>query len=264
MTLNLPSGDHPRARPRFLLFVLPIFHPSLLDRIDNYLHETRSILSTQTLPGGWGCGIRLLASRDSGGIGGAQRSCRDLVFIGILNCLQCNFYQSIMHFMATTSAPRRAINMDQALMLENQLCFAMYAASLAMTKVYKKLLQPLDITYPQYLVMLVLWEKDQVMVSELGSKLFLDSGTLTPLLKRMEAMGLLRRRRDAADERRVLVHLSAEGRALCKRAAAVPATLMCALPPLEQVVNLREQLKDLRTGLLAETGHSASSVESGQ
>jgi len=148
------------------------------------------------------------------------------------------------------------MHIDQALMLENQLCFAMYSASLAMTKVYKKLLKQLDITYPQYLVMLVLWEKDEVMVSELGNKLFLDSGTLTPLLKRMEAMGLLQRCRDAADERRVLVRLSEEGRALRQRAAAVPATLVCALPPLEQVVDLREQLKHLRKGLLAQTGDS--------
>ena len=103
---------------------------------------------------------------------------------------------------------------DQALLLDHQLCFAMYSASLAMTKAYKKLLAPLDITYPQYLVMMVLWEKDQVTVSELGGRLFLDSGTLTPLLKRMEAMGLLHRTRDAEDERRVLVSLTPAGRAL--------------------------------------------------
>jgi len=138
-------------------------------------------------------------------------------------------------------------------MLENQLCFAMYSASLAMTKMYKKLLKQLEITYPQYLVMLVLWEKDEVTVSELGNKLFLDSGTLTPLLKRMEIMGLLARSRDAADERRVLVSLSEEGRALRKRAIAVPEKLMCALPPLQQVAGLREQLKDVRKGLLAES-----------
>ena len=135
-------------------------------------------------------------------------------------------------------------------MLENQLCFAMYSASLAMTKVYKKLLKPLDITYPQYLVMLVLWERDEVMVSDLGNKLFLDSGTLTPLLKRMEAMQLLHRTRDVNDERRVLVRLSDAGRALRLRAAAVPEKLLCALPPLEQVISLREQLKVLRKGLL--------------
>ena len=141
-------------------------------------------------------------------------------------------------------------------MLENQLCFAMYSASLAMTKVYKKILKDLDITYPQYLVMLVLWEKDEVTVSDLGSKLFLDSGTLTPLLKRMETMGLLHRARDTQDERRVVVRLSEDGRALRKRATAVPERLMCALPPLDQVANLREQLKDLRKGLLKDAEDS--------
>jgi len=154
--------------------------------------------------------------------------------------------------METANTSKVILNADQALMLENQLCFAMYSASLAMTKMYKKLLKQLEITYPQYLVMLVLWEKDEVTVSELGNKLFLDSGTLTPLLKRMEIMGLLARSRDAADERRVLVSLSEEGRALRKRAIAVPEKLMCALPPLQQVAGLREQLKDVRKGLLAE------------
>ncbi|MFL9924928.1 MarR family transcriptional regulator [Herbaspirillum lusitanum] len=138
---------------------------------------------------------------------------------------------------------------DQALMLDNQLCFAMYSASLAMTKAYKKILADLDMTYPQYLVMLVLWENNQMSVSELGAKLFLDSGTLTPLLKRMEIMGLLSRARDAADERRVLVTLSAEGKALRKRAMQVPEKLVCMLPPLEQIKSLVAQLKDVRKNL---------------
>src|SRR5450830_68947 len=158
-----------------------------------------------------------------------------------------------MHLMANATTSKAAVTIDQALMLENQLCFAMYSASLAMTKVYKKMLKSLDITYPQYLVMLVLWERDEVMVSDLGNKLFLDSGTLTPLLKRMEAMQLLHRTRDVADERRVLVRLSEDGRALRLRAMAVPEKLMCSLPPLEQVVQLREQLKSLRKGLLEES-----------
>jgi DNA-binding MarR family transcriptional regulator len=152
--------------------------------------------------------------------------------------------------MANANTSKNAAVIDQALMLENQLCFAMYSASLAMTKMYKKILKDLEITYPQYLVMLLLWEKDEVTVSDLGNKLFLDSGTLTPLLKRMEAMGLLHRARDVEDERRVVVRLSQDGRALRKRATAVPEKLMCALPPLEQVASLREQLKGLRKGLL--------------
>src|SRR5439155_24290568 len=86
--------------------------------------------------------------------------------------------------------------------LDRQLCFALYSSSLAMTKLYKPLLDPLGLTYPQYLVMLVLWEGDGIAVSELGQRLQLDSGTLTPLLKRLEASGLVQRRRDSADERR--------------------------------------------------------------
>src|SRR6478672_7055037 len=117
---------------------------------------------------------------------------------------------------------------DQALLLDNQLCFALYSASLAMTKLYKPLLDELGLTYPQYLVMLVLWERDGLMVSELGERLSLDSGTLTPLLKRLEANGLVARIRDVADERRVHVSLSAAGRRLKARAAAVPACLMAA------------------------------------
>src|SRR6187200_246404 len=97
---------------------------------------------------------------------------------------------------------------DQALALDNQLCFALYSSSLAMTKLYKPLLDPLGLTYPQYLVMLVLWEGDGVTVSELGQRLMLDSGTLTPLLKRLESAGVLQRLRDVADERRVLVRLT--------------------------------------------------------
>ena len=142
---------------------------------------------------------------------------------------------------------------DQALLLDNQLCCAMYSTSLAMTKLYKRLLKPLDITYPQYLVMMVLWEKDEVTVSELGARLFLDSGTLTPLLKRMESMGLLTRSRDADDERRVIVTLTQQGRELRGKAMALPEKLICALPPLQQVAALREGLKDVRKGLLAET-----------
>jgi DNA-binding MarR family transcriptional regulator len=108
------------------------------------------------------------------------------------------------------------------LRLDHQLCFALYASSLAMTKLYKPLLDPLGLTYPQYLVMLVLWETDGLAVSQLGERLQLDSGTLTPLLKRLEASGLVQRLRDSADERRVLLQLTREGRALKRAALAVP------------------------------------------
>lgn len=105
--------------------------------------------------------------------------------------------------------------------LDDQLCFALYSTGLAMTKVYRKLLRKLDLTYPQYLVMLVLWEQDEQTVSEIGVRLFLDSATLTPLLKRLEAAGLVTRTRSAADERQVVVALSPAGRALEPQAAAI-------------------------------------------
>src|SRR5574343_1543644 len=113
-----------------------------------------------------------------------------------------------------------------ALRLDNQVCFALYSASLAMTKLYKPLLDDIGLTYPQYLVMLVLWEQDGITVSELGERLYLDSGTLTPLLKRLEASGHIRRTRDAKDERRVRIRLTPQGRALRERAESVPACVL--------------------------------------
>lgn len=133
------------------------------------------------------------------------------------------------------------------LRLDNQLCFAVYSASLAMTKLYKPLLDKLKLTYPQYLVMLVLWERDGLMVSELGERLSLDSGTLTPLLKRLEANALVARIRDVADERRVHVSLTAAGRRLKARAAGVPACLMAASQcSIEELVALTQQIQQLR------------------
>jgi len=141
----------------------------------------------------------------------------------------------------------KAPTADEMLQLDNQLCFAVYSASLAMTKLYKPLLDKLKLTYPQYLVMLVLWERDGLMVSELGERLSLDSGTLTPLLKRLEANGLVARIRDVADERRVHVSLTATGRRLKARAAAVPACLMAASQcSIEELVALTQQIQQLR------------------
>ena len=138
------------------------------------------------------------------------------------------------------------------LALDHQLCFALYAASLAMTKLYKPLLAPLKLTYPQYLVMLVLWEGDGLTVSQLGERLALDSGTLTPLLKRLEGAKLIQRLRDAADERRVLLQLTAAGRALRARAESVPLSVArasgCELGELSSLTArlqaLRQQLSD--------------------
>ncbi|NMO04081.1 MarR family transcriptional regulator [Gordonia sp. TBRC 11910] len=115
--------------------------------------------------------------------------------------------------------------MTDELALDKQLCFALYAASRAMTAVYRPMLDELGVTYPQYLVLLVLWERDGRGVREIGTELDLDTGTLSPLLKRLEALGFIERRRLAADERRVEVHLTEAGRALRDEAVKIPHCL---------------------------------------
>lgn len=136
------------------------------------------------------------------------------------------------------------------LMLDNQLCFALYSASLAMTKLYKPLLDRLGLTYPQYLAMLVLWERDALAVGELGERLFLDSGTLTPLLKRLEVAGLVSRSRAAGDERRVIVTLTDAGRALREQAVDVPMQVSCAVQcTRDEMTELRQRLHTLRQRL---------------
>src|SRR6201985_1753832 len=109
---------------------------------------------------------------------------------------------------------RKALSGDQVLRLDNQICFAIYSAAHAFNRVYKPLLDRLGLTYPQYLVMLALWERDGVPLKEIGERLFLDSGTLTPLLKRLEAAPLVKRTRSREDERQVLVALTTQGQAL--------------------------------------------------
>lgn len=147
-------------------------------------------------------------------------------------------------------SPRPAPDAAAWLQLDHQLCFALYSAQLAMTQVYKPLLEPLGLTYPQYLVMLVLWEGDGLTVGALGERLRLDSGTLTPLLKRLEAQGLVQRLRDADDERRVLLRLTADGRALQRRALAVPPAVACATGcQIDEIVSLTTRLKTLRDQL---------------
>ena len=139
---------------------------------------------------------------------------------------------------------------DAWLALDKQLCFALYSASLAMTKVYKPLLAPLGLTYPQYLVMLALWEADAQTVSALGDKLALDSGTLTPLLKRLEAQGQLSRERDAEDERRVIVRLTPAGRQLKVQARRIPQEIGRASGcELSEIVGLTRQLTSMRDAL---------------
>ncbi|MES2979295.1 MAG: MarR family transcriptional regulator [Pseudomonadota bacterium] len=141
-------------------------------------------------------------------------------------------------------------NSQPQLLLDNQLCFALYSSSLAMTKLYKPLLSKLGLTYPQYLVMLALWEHGELGVSELGERLFLDSGTLTPLLKRLEAAGFVIRTRSADDERRVRVHVSDAGKKLKARAAGIPACVLEASQcSVAEVKGLTQQLKSLRSNL---------------
>jgi len=116
---------------------------------------------------------------------------------------------------------------NELLKLDNQLCFAIYACSRSLTRIYRPLLHQLGVTYPQYLVLLVLWEKGQQSVTDLGQQLFLDSGTLTPLLKRMEKSGIVQRVRSLEDERRVLVMVTEKGAALKEMAYAIPEKMLC-------------------------------------
>jgi len=147
--------------------------------------------------------------------------------------------------------------------LDQQLCFALYASSLAMTKAYKPLLEPLGLTYPQYLVMLVLWESDGIHVSQLGERLSLDSGTLTPLLKRMESKGWLLRQRAQEDERRVEVFLTQSGQALKAEARPIPGILACAsncsLQELQELTQRLHQLKQQIQGV-SNTDRSGNSA----
>jgi DNA-binding MarR family transcriptional regulator len=132
------------------------------------------------------------------------------------------------------------------LCLKRQLCFALYAASNRVTRLARPALDALGLTYPQYLVLLVLWEHAPCTVGEIGQALMLDSGTLTPLLKRMEANGLLTRTRDPADERCVRIALSPQGRALKRRAGQIPAGMRCQIAlPAGDIESLREQLHAL-------------------
>lgn len=148
------------------------------------------------------------------------------------------------------SFPETPSDDDRALLLDQQLCFALYSSSLLLTKLYKPHLDGLGLTYPQYLAMLVLWEQDDQVVSQLGDRLGLDSGTLTPLLKRLEAHGLVRRERDEVDERRVRVKLTEQGRALRAKARSVPPAMRCLIGGADaELSQLRGALRSLRERL---------------
>ncbi|HEV7307659.1 MarR family transcriptional regulator [Ensifer sp.] len=140
---------------------------------------------------------------------------------------------------------------DDPLALDSFLCFAVYSANHAFTRIYKPLLESLDLTYPQYLVMVVLWEKDDRTVGGLGERLFLESSTLTPLLKRLEAAGYIARVRDKADERQVRVQLTDMGKALRSKAISVPRDLTEATKlASEDLDRLRAEVSALRDTLL--------------
>ncbi|MEN5201128.1 MarR family transcriptional regulator [Pseudomonas wadenswilerensis] len=145
--------------------------------------------------------------------------------------------------------PKAPVPCDE-LLLDNQVCFALHSTSLLMTKVYKPLLHKLGLTYPQYLAMLVLWEQDGLTVGEISQRLLTDPGSLTPLLKRLEAEGLLKRTRSREDERVVLVQLTEQGHALQAWAKDVPHCILAASGEnLERLQQLQADLLALRANL---------------
>jgi DNA-binding MarR family transcriptional regulator len=142
--------------------------------------------------------------------------------------------------------------LEKELRLDKQLCFALYGAAHAFTRAYKPLLTPLGLTYPQYVVMMALWEEDDLSVKALGEKVGLDSGTLSPLLKRLEQIHYVSRRRDAADERVVFITLTEEGRALKGRALEVFSTIGNQIGcDIAEIESLRDSLKRLKVHLEA-------------
>jgi DNA-binding MarR family transcriptional regulator len=141
---------------------------------------------------------------------------------------------------------------DRTLRLDHQFCFPLYSAARAMMQAYQPLLAKLGLTYPQYLVLMVLWEHDGRSVKEVGERLYLDSGTLTPLIKRLEEAGLVRRARAAHDERVVEVFLTPDGKRLKKRAEEIPQEVLGRIGvPLEKVLRLRDDVKVMFSHLRA-------------
>ncbi|MFT3739852.1 MAG: MarR family transcriptional regulator [Breznakibacter sp.] len=145
------------------------------------------------------------------------------------------------------------------LKLENQLCFPFYAASMLITRKYQPLLDELSITYPQYLVLLILWERGALTVGQISSSLLLNTNTITPLLKRMEKSGLLERKRSDADERQVLVSLSDKGTLLRERAALIPYKLLERIDyPIEKAVSIMKEIKNIIDLLQSDSTYNKS------
>jgi DNA-binding MarR family transcriptional regulator len=150
---------------------------------------------------------------------------------------------------------RKQAASDQTLRLDNQICFAVYSTAHAFNRVYKPLLDQLGLTYPQYLVMLVLWERDGVPLKDIGERLFLDSGTLTPLLKRLETAQLIKRTRSTEDERQVLIALTAQGHALKEKARSLPMSILAASAcSVAELSEMRNEIVALRDRLNAAVG----------
>lgn len=142
---------------------------------------------------------------------------------------------------------------EEMLLLDNQLCFALYAASKAMTQAYRPFLTKLGITYPQYLAFLVLWQEDGISLKSLGKRLYLDSGTLTPLLKRLEKQGFVERRRFQQDEREIRIFLTEKGRQLKEEAKEIPENMLCKVSmDTDEVIAIRDQVKRLLVSLVDE------------
>jgi DNA-binding MarR family transcriptional regulator len=142
------------------------------------------------------------------------------------------------------------ITQDPNMELGNQICFALYSTTHALTRAYRPILEELDLTYLQYIVMMVLWEQDGLTVKEIGQRLHLDSGTLTPLLKRLEANALVHRQRGTSDERQVNINLTVQGKALYDKARGIPAKMLCAMgQSVDQLTELKHDLVALRDRL---------------
>lgn len=136
------------------------------------------------------------------------------------------------------------------LKLEKQLCFALYSTMQAINKCYAPLLKKLKLTYPQYLVMLILWEEDNITVKNIGERLYLDSGTITPLLKRLESAGLISRQRNPKDEREVLISLTKKGSSINEKAKEIPPTMMKSMGlNSEELKSFKDKLIKLRSTL---------------
>ncbi|MGE7826620.1 MarR family winged helix-turn-helix transcriptional regulator [Paenibacillus sp. NPDC093718] len=137
-------------------------------------------------------------------------------------------------------------NNSQNIKLEEHLCFSLYACSRAILRLYRPYLDELQLTYPQYLVLLTLWEKQQLTIKALGDALDLDTGTLTPLLKRMEGAGLLERRRDSVDERVVNIRITEQGKALQEKATCIPQSLIASSGmSMDEIQELNVMIKHL-------------------